>query len=467
MALLSKSIDYDNSLFVLRLDAKFHHLHATLKNYKSTNLASLEIFDNYILSITDGEHTGQTFVPDGVLFLKNSSIKDFDISKNDGFYITKEKHEQLKGSALKEEDILFTTIGHLGSAAIVPVGFGKANMNQNFVKITVDKSKGNPYYITCFLNSKFVRKQVSCLLTGNIQSILTYPKIRNIKIAYPKNEQIIKDIEKNYREAIELSKKAEILIKEAINIFEFCLLKKFMHKNEQNNIYTISNTDLVNNIWTPKYHYPKYLNMEKYIKLNFEWDYISNIADLNNGDEPGSDFYNTYLDKADADLAFVRTSDIYNYQVDLLPDNFIDKKMRNLLKQNLFLNDIIFTKDGKIGETAILTKEDDIILASGNEFIRINDVGKEKGYTEEYLFTALSCKYIGKYNSERYTVVASTIPHLKENYIKKFVIPKMAFSEIKEISQKINKAFSYINKKKQLIKICRNIIDNFTDNLDL
>ena len=89
--------------------------------------------------------------------IKNSSIKDFDISTSDGFYITEENHKRLKRSSLNEDDVLFTTIGHVGSSAIVPKGFVEANMNQNFVKIEIDKNKISPYYILAYLNSKIAR----------------------------------------------------------------------------------------------------------------------------------------------------------------------------------------------------------------------------------------------------------------------------------------------------------------------
>ena len=119
MALNFKSIDYDDKRFLIRLDSKYYYLDDKLSDFEKENKEDIIDFGTMIENITDGEHAGQTFVKEGVLFLKNSSIKDFDISKNDGFYISEEKHKLLSRSALKAEDILFTTIGHLGSAAIV------------------------------------------------------------------------------------------------------------------------------------------------------------------------------------------------------------------------------------------------------------------------------------------------------------------------------------------------------------
>ena len=154
MALNCKSIKYNKDDFIIRLDAKFYSLQDFFDNSSSFDYINFIPFGDIIKGITDGEHAGQTFVKKGILFLKNSSIKDFDISLDDGFYISEEKHKKLQRSALKPEDILLTTIGHLGSASIVPQDFGEANMNQNFVKIEIDKSIISPYYIVAYLNSK-------------------------------------------------------------------------------------------------------------------------------------------------------------------------------------------------------------------------------------------------------------------------------------------------------------------------
>ena len=86
-------------------------------------------------------------------------------------------------------------------------------MNQNFVKIEIDKNKISPYYIVAYLNSKIAREQINSILTGNIQSILTYPKIRGIKIIRP-SVQLEKEIEDKYKKALEYNQKAHIILNE-------------------------------------------------------------------------------------------------------------------------------------------------------------------------------------------------------------------------------------------------------------
>ena len=124
--------------------------------------------------MTDGEHAGQTFVKQGIKFIKNSDVRDFNIDLSEDFYISEEKHKMLKRSALKDGDILFTTIGHLGSAALVPKNFGEANINQNLVLVRINEKILSKHFLVPYLNSRIVKKQIYAILTGNIHSILTY-----------------------------------------------------------------------------------------------------------------------------------------------------------------------------------------------------------------------------------------------------------------------------------------------------
>lgn len=68
MALNFKSIDYDRERFLIRLDSKYYYLDDTLSDFAKKNKEDIIDFGTIIDKITDGEHAGQTFVKEGVLF---------------------------------------------------------------------------------------------------------------------------------------------------------------------------------------------------------------------------------------------------------------------------------------------------------------------------------------------------------------------------------------------------------------
>ncbi len=415
-----------------------------------------------LLKITDGEHAGQVFVKEGVRFIKNSSVKDFNISLLDGFYITEEKHFAQKRSALKAEDILFTTVGHLGATVIVPDDFGEANINQNVVKLEVDANFIDPYYLTVYLNSNVTKKQISALFTGNIHNILTYPKIKSIKVLIP-SKDFQNSISNDYKIAIEKERKAFYLIEQAIKFFYEKINVDF-DKIENKKHYSVNLSDFKkSDLWIPKYSFPKYVNTLNSIKEKWKTISLGSIATVKKGDEVGSINYNKYLVKKENDVPFIRTSDFVNYEIDQYPDFFIPKEIYNELNQDIKDKDVLFSKDGKVGMTAMITKDDKVIVSSGISRIRINENAKKYHLTNEYLFLLLSLKETGYYPAMRRTVVASTIPHLREDRLKEFEIPILEKKSIEKITNLIEQAFELKNEKKIIIRKLREKVDKYFD----
>ena len=115
-----------------------------------------------------------------------------------------------------------------------------------------------------------------------------------------------------------------------------------------------------------------------------------------------------FFDRQDTDIPFLRTGDLVNFSVNQIPDKFVDISIYNELQQDLLPNDILFTKDGKIGITAMITKNDKVIISSGVSRIRVKQEAiDEYGITPEYLFVVLSNKWTGYFQAIRNTIKSS------------------------------------------------------------
>ena len=143
------------------------------------------------------------------------------------------------------------------------------------------------------------------------------------------------------------------------------------------------------------------------------------------GDEVGSDSYNSYLNKKDTDVPFIRTSDIYNYQYDICPDNFVDFETYEDLHQNIEVGNILFSNDGKIGMTTMISQDNPIIVQSHINIIKLNTTE----ITPEYLYAMLMIDEINLYQSDKCTVIQSTIPTLAKR-LNEFVIPILDYDII-------------------------------------
>lgn len=441
-----KNEDLESNIF-----PNFYLFKQKIKSFSERkDITSFSLGDNGVLeTLTDGEHAGQKFVSSGALFIKNSSVKRYGISEFDDFYITHEKNNLLKRSKLKKDDILLTTIGYyLGVSALVNSNVTEGNINQNVVRIRVNSKFTTPQYLSCFLNSKLIRFQIDNLFSGTYP-ILTYPKIKSLKI-FLKNKKIEQQVTDNIIKAEEFHLRALKLIKDAKKIFIDSLNVDFS-KIKSSNFFALQNEDYnQERSMNPAFYYPLYINTMKEIEKNNECIRLGDVATCKKGDEVGSTNYKRYLDRKESDIPFIRTTDLINYDIDLYPDFYIEKDIVKSFSQDLLPCDIIYSNDGKIGLTAMLTPSDNCIIQSHLERIRCTSIDPY------YLFIALSTNEVGQTQAKRFTVIQTTIPTIGNNLVD-FRIPKSKYySRIIELTKE---AFRLKDERKKLITDSRILIE--------
>jgi type I restriction enzyme S subunit len=382
----------------------------------------------------------------GIPYLRVGDIKPFSFDENedDFVYVSPEVDEKIK---IKENDILIARTATLGTASIADSYNSNWAISQHTTRIKVDENKISPFYLLAYLNSKFFKVQMDLASHGMLFRELTHSQLNKVRVLIPEKE-LYNDIIKKVKTIIEYNRQANNLIEEAKGIF-----KNAISLNKTNTKQPYFETDLQSlkefDIWNATCHLPFFADNEKELKTKFSTIKLGEITHIKKGDEVGSNNYDVYINKTNTDYAFIRTSDIVNHEIDLFPDYFVSQNIYNSVNQELKTGDILFTKDGKIGQTAIVTQADKAIIASGIARIRVKK--NDFNITPEYLFTVLSLKETGYNPAIRRTVIGTTIPHLREERLKQIAIPVLDKSTIDKISQKIQTAFELKAKRKDLI----------------
>ena len=415
-------------------------------------------------TISDGEHSA---IPRnnirGVRYLYGRNIKegviDFDPISDDS-YITQADYESFNRCHISQNDVLIAIYGTVGKSAVYKEEYvGIAGIPRHIANITLHSDcPVTSEYLTAFFRSKFGKWQIDSVTTGNIQQLLSLKNLRAFEIPLAP-DATMKEITRVEQEAIACEIAAEKLIKEAQDMLykslNFDVASVTRDRSFSVRFSEVNST----NIWSTSFYDKLYVKMGEALKRYSNAVPLGDLVSAKHGDEVGSDQYKLYVDRNDEDYAFVRTSDIVNNEADLFPDYYITPEIYEDIKQDIRENDVLFTKDGKIGCVGLVVEADNIIISSGIERLRLNEEAKKLGLTQEYLFTALSIPEVGRYGAKRRTVIASTIPHLREERLKEIEIPIASKDVVDRITKLIKEAFSLKNTRKVLLTNSSGVID--------
>ena len=387
-------------------EPKYLEIKRNLQNYKSLN--------NYLNDEIKGGSTPPYYFfkephEDGIPFCKTSAINRDFINLNDLHYIDEKFHRtKLSRSITKPYDVIYSMTGKfMGKAALCPKVIPEMNMSQNSVVIKND----NKLFLaqTCiFLNSQINRIQITGTYSITKQKYINQGQIAQLKVP-----ELIKSRSKqleNYLNNLDIYYESTEKIKNLINNFNSEILncnkiddsaKSFIKKKQKINT----------KILTPK-HYDNFndeiIKQMKKLKKN------KTLSDYKprKGDEISS---SNYIEEG---IPFVKTSGFSNFGVDTQSNHYCSEEVYIEKNQQINLGDIIFTKDGKIGEVGIIDETKKVVLSAGIVALTIKDL--EMRY---WSFLLLNSAY-GKIMFKKWNVIASTMSHLRKDIYNEFLVPE-------------------------------------------
>lgn len=433
-----------------RFNPKYFNFFESKSNFLKKSDLKFERLGNtdYIPELTDGIHSAVVLHDKGnIKYLYVKNIREGFIDTTDNIYLDEVIHEENIQKELKHKDVLLTVVGTLGETALVSDYLeGKTSLPRNIAFMRVDEKKVLPEFLTCYFMSKFAKEQSIFSGGGNIQGLLSLTKLRRFIFPVPDME-VQKKFKDKYSNSLNLQKKILENIKKAkdilLNELDINMNNYSDHISFDTNILNLIN----NKIWTPTLYSEKVRLILNDIEKNHEMVQIKDIGNVIKGDEIGSENYVDYLEKTDEDIPFIRTSDIYNYEIDSYPSKYTRYEIFEELRQDFKEGDIIFNNDGRIGYPAIITSKDKCIYQSHIRRIRLKSDYK---HLRNYLFICLCTDLIGELQFAKNTVIQSTIPTLA-NRFEDIHIPLINEKKILEINNIVEETIKLIECKHEYI----------------
>ncbi|BCN30115.1 restriction endonuclease subunit S [Anaeromicropila herbilytica] len=174
-----------------------------------------KLLKDICVKITDGTHKTPTYIENGVTFISSKNILEDEIDFENVKYISKEEHKEIsKRCNVEHGDLLFTKIGRIGYAKVVPDKLDTFSIFVSVALLKLKKKVIDEYFLQVFLNSEYGKKQSKRLSKGSNQPDFHLEDIGQLKIPILPIE-IQKEIGNKMRKVEELKYDVRVLIHEA------------------------------------------------------------------------------------------------------------------------------------------------------------------------------------------------------------------------------------------------------------
>lgn len=181
--------------------------------------------DSAPLQIIDGDR-GKAYPKHGdfsgegyCLFLSATNVTKSGFDFSECQFISEQKDEELRKGKLARHDVVLTTRGTLGNAALYvdDVPYEHIRINSGMVLMRTDPDRLLPAFLYCFLRSPSFKAQVEQLRSGVAQPQLPIRDIKKIKLSLPRKEiqTRIADILSAYDDLIENNRRRMALLEES------------------------------------------------------------------------------------------------------------------------------------------------------------------------------------------------------------------------------------------------------------
>ena len=301
--------------------------------------------------VTDGIHTSIDYDENSSINLISATSPRqnvFDLSRR--AFISEAAHKANPRTALKENDVIISTVGTIGNCAVVDSDILPANSDRHVGIIRLKKSI-NPYVMSTYLLTKYGRNQTVRETTGNVQPNLFLYKIREIIIP-----QFSDDFQFTVKEAVLIGQK---LLRESKGKYKYA--EHLLEKEIGIDMSTISNGGVSVKSFTecfraqnridPEFYQPKYDTIIDAIK---KYDpaakTIDELADYIFTGECADEYYSYQTGL----LHYIRGTDINNGLVDIDLEHSVESKKHSKF---VSIGDIITGRVGTIGNFGVISDE--------------------------------------------------------------------------------------------------------------
>jgi restriction endonuclease S subunit len=329
--------------------------------YQPANLSLLAVLQKSqpkplgeLAFVTDGIHASPEVVEDGgVRYLSAKCVKDNDFALADTLFISDQQNAANRRTQLRSGDVLITTVGTIGNAAVVQPDSLPANADRHLGIVRLNETCGiDPYFLTTYLNSRYGRFQTWRESTGNVQLNLFIDKIKNLLVPIMSFQKAVAGMTKRSydkrREAEALYAAAESALTTALGLDHVDLAPRLFYEDRFSQVAAAGRFDA-------EYFQPRYATLLANLKKCPNVKLMS-VKELCGRLKYGTSEKLPYIEDG---APFLRIADLENKRFNLSSVLRIPPQLAQGISEKVHTGDILVSRSGTLGVAVPIKAEFD------------------------------------------------------------------------------------------------------------
>ena len=320
----------------------------------------------------------------GVSYLRVDNIRVgiLNLSIDDVVKVSYDDLETIPSRCMTSyEDVLIARTGTLGKASLIVTKDQQGVvLSQHLTRLSVkERDTILPGYLCLFLNCNYGKMQLINSGMGSTRLELTHASLGNLDVPLlPLGLQ--EEFHDRFKKALDryynCVRQMEECIFKVNELLEVPTAATAPLNHGRPNTFDLESNDL-RTIWIPRNYDPHKLKQLSYIEDRFELVSLGKMASIRRGKGSRVGEYET------VGIPFIRTSSIINGFIDPFPDHYASASTYVDFAQIIGDGDILFSIEGKIGATAILTGKFPVVFKNHIEQISVDQ--PTEGFKREEL----------------------------------------------------------------------------------
>lgn len=384
-----------------------------------------------------------------VLTTKNLAGKYDDLR-----YISEEKFQELKRSAVYPNDILMAKIGSCGKTGIYPVNMPPAIIPANLLKVTLSE-KFDKRFVFHYFNSRFFQRALKTIIRASAQPAFGVTSFR--KLPFPiaplgEQLQVVAEIEKQFSRLDEAVANLQ-RVKANLKRYKASVLKAAVEGRLVETEATLARREgrtyetgeqLLQRIldergvkWAGKGKYvePESTNVPHLSELPEGWTWASAVQAC----ERVVDCHNKTAPYTSAGIPLVRTTNIKDGRMHLDDTRYVDEPTYEFWSRRCppAPGDVLFTREAPMGEAGIIPPGVKLCLGQRTMLMR-----PSPAISSSFLLSALLSPVV-KDLIDR-VAVGSGVKHLRVGDVERLPVPLPPVAEQARIVAEVDRHLSII-----------------------